>query len=63
MNLFLVVISFLTLFSAIWDFGCLVDGMHVFGDSIEDVDVFRTCTMFIVGLVLLVIFLTRKLKK
>lgn len=63
MNIFLIVISFLTLFSAIWDFGCLVDGMHVFGDSIEDVDVFRTCTMLIVGLVFLVIFLTRKFKK
>ena len=63
MNLFLVVISFLTLFSAIWDFGCLMEGMHVFGDTIGSVEGFRACTMLIVGLVCLVVFLTRKFRR
>lgn len=63
MNLFLGVISFLTLFSAIWDFGCLMEGMHVFGDALGSVEGFRACTMLIIGLVCLVVILTRKFKK
>ena len=59
MNLFLGVISFLTLFSAIWDFGCLVAGMNFFGDGTE-VAVLRACTMLIIGVICL---LALKIKK
>ena len=63
MNLFLGVISALTLFSAIWDFSCLMDGLFVFGDSIGTVTGFRACTMLILGIICLVILLTRWFRK
>lgn len=63
MNLFLGVISALTLFSAIWDFACLMDGLFVFGDTIGTVTGFRACTMLILGTICLVILITRWAKK
>ena len=63
MNLFLGVISALTLFSAIWDFSCLMDGLFVFGDSIGTVTGFRACTMLILGIICLVVLLTRRFKR
>jgi hypothetical protein len=63
MNLFLGAISVLTLFSAIWDFACLMDGMFVFGDTIGTVTGFRACTMLIVGLICLIVLLTKRLKR
>jgi hypothetical protein len=63
MNLFLGIISALTLFSAIWDFSCLMDGLFVFGDSIGTVTGFRACTMLILGIICLVILLTRRSRK
>lgn len=63
MNLFLGAISVLTLFSAIWDFACLMDGMFVFGESIGTVTGFRACTMLIVGIICLVVLLTKRNKR
>lgn len=63
MNLFLGVISALTLFSAIWDFACLMDGLFVFSDTIGTVRGFRACTMLIIGTVCLIILMTRWAKK
>lgn len=63
MNLFLGIISALTLFSAIWDFSCLMDGLFVFGNSIGTVTGFRACTMLILGIICLVILLTRRYKR
>lgn len=63
MNLFLGVISALTLFSAIWDFSCLMDGLFVFGETIGTVTGFRACTMLILGIICLIILLTRRFKK
>ena len=63
MNLFLGVISCLTLFSAIWDFACLMDGMFVFGDTIGTVTGFRACTMLILAIICMIILLTRWAKK
>lgn len=63
MNLFLGVISALTLFSAIWDFSCLMDGLFVFGETIGTVTGFRACTMLILGTICLIILLTRRFKK
>lgn len=62
MNLFLGVISFLTLFSAIWDFGCLVAGMNFFGDGTE-VAVLRACTMLIIGVFCLLALKFKKGRK
>ena len=62
MNLFLGAISFLTLFSAIWDFGCLVAGMNFFGDGTE-VQVLRACTMLIVGVLCLIALKIKRGKK
>lgn len=63
MNLFLGVISALTLFSAIWDFACLMDGLFVFGDTIGTVTGFRACTMLILGTICLIILMTRRFRK
>ena len=63
MNLFLGVISALTLFSAIWDFACLMDGLFVFGDTIGTVTGFRACTMLILGTICLIILMTRWFRK
>jgi hypothetical protein len=63
MNLFLGAISVLTLFSAIWDFACLMDGMFVFGDTIGTVTGFRACTMLIIGLICLIVLLTKRFKR
>ena len=62
MNLFLGVISFLTLFSAIWDFGCLVAGMKVFGEN-KEVEVLRACTTLIIGIFCLVALKIKKGRK
>jgi hypothetical protein len=51
------------LFSAIWDFACLMDGMFVFGDTIGTVTGFRACTMLIIGLICLIVLLTKRLKR
>ena len=63
MNLFLGVISCLTLFSAIWDFACLMDGMFVFGDTIGTVTGFRACTMLILAIMCMIILMTRWARK
>lgn len=60
MNLFLGVITCLTLFSAIWDFSCLMDGLFVFGDSIGTVTGVRACTMVIISAICFVALLIRR---
>lgn len=63
MNLFLGIMTCLTLFSAIWDFSCLMDGLFVFGDTIGTVTGFRACTMAILSIICLSALIIRKSNK
>lgn len=61
MNLFLGVITCLTLFSAIWDFACLMDGVFEFSSNIGTATGIRACTMVIIAAICLIaIFVKRK---
>ena len=61
MNLFLGVITCLTLFSAIWDFACLMDGVFEFSSNIGTATGIRACTMVLIAAICLIaIFVKRK---
>lgn len=61
MNLFLGVITCLTLFSAIWDFACLMDGVFEFSTNIGTATGIRACAMLLVSIICVAaIFVRRK---
>lgn len=61
MNLFLGVITCLTLFSAIWDFACLMDGVFEFSTNIGTATGIRACAMALLSIICMAaIFVRRK---
>lgn len=61
MNLFLGVITCLTLFSAIWDFACLMDGVFEFSTNIGTATGIRACAMALISIICMAaIFVRRK---
>lgn len=60
MNLFLCVITCLTIFSAIWDFACLMDGVFVFSANIGTAAGVRACTMVLISILCIVAMVLRK---
>lgn len=62
MNLFLGMITCLTLFSAIWDFACLMDGVFEFSANIGTVTGVRACTMALISLVCILLLVVRRKK-
>lgn len=62
MNLFLGMITGMTLFSAMWDFACLMDGVIDFGANIGTVTGIRACAMLILSIVGILILIVRHKK-
>lgn len=61
MNFFLGVITCLTLFSAIWDFACLMDGLFEFSATIGTATGVRACAMLLISVICIVaLFIRRK---
>ena len=62
MNLFLGMITCLTLFSAIWDFACLMDGVFEFSANIGTVTGIRACTMVLLSITCFLLLLAKRKK-
>ena len=62
MNLFLGMITCLTLFSAIWDFACLMDGVFEFSANIGTVTGIRACTMALLSVTCLLLLIAKRKK-
>ena len=62
MNLFLGIITCLTLFSAIWDFACLMDGVFEFSANIGTVTGIRACAMALISIVCLLLLIAKRKK-
>ena len=62
MNLFLGMITCLTLFSAIWDFACLMDGVFEFSANIGTVTGVRACTMVLLAITCLLLLIAKRKK-
>lgn len=62
MNLFLGIITCLTLFSAVWDFACLMDGVFEFSANIGTVTGIRACAMALLSIVCLLLLIARRKK-
>ena len=60
MNLFLGVITCLTLFSAIWDFACLMDGAFEFSTNIGTATGIRACAMLLISVICISAFFVRR---
>ena len=62
MNLFLGMITCLTLFSAIWDFACLMDGVFEFSANIGTVTGVRACTMLLLSITCILLLIAKRKK-